>query len=177
MTQNSDKTQYCIRLGRDGDLPLLGDIERSAGRAFAERGMQAIADDDPPSVVTLAQYANAQRLWVAADHRDQPVGYIMIDRVDDGAHIEQVSVHEDHAGQKLGKRLIDRVFEWTRTHELSQVTLTTFRDVPWNAPYYERLGFAVLPEHAYSKAMQAIRDHEKSLGLDRWPRVAMYSPV
>jgi hypothetical protein len=30
---------------------------------------------------------------------------------------------------------------WAQRHGLAALTLTTFTDVPWNMPYYERLGF------------------------------------
>ena len=40
------------------------------------------------------------------------------------------------------------------------VTLTTFRDVPWNAPYYERLGFRTLAADEITPGLAAIRAHE-----------------
>ena len=53
------------------------------------------------------------------------------------------------------------------------LTLTTFAEVPWNAPYYARIGFRVLADAELSPGLRAIRAHEAALGLDRWPRVCM----
>jgi hypothetical protein len=53
------------------------------------------------------------------------------------------------------------------------LTLTTFRDVPWNAPYYARIGFRVLVEAELTQGLRGIRDAEAAHGLDRWPRVCM----
>ncbi|HEY2519096.1 MAG TPA: GNAT family N-acetyltransferase, partial [Streptosporangiaceae bacterium] len=53
------------------------------------------------------------------------------------------------------------------------LTLTTFTEVPWNAPYYERLGFRRLPDSEVTTGLRAIRRHETAHGLDRWPRVTM----
>ena len=56
---------------------------------------------------------------------------------------------------------------------MAAVTLTTFSEVPWNRPYYERLGFNVIPAEEYSPGLHAIRQNEEDLGLDEWPRVCM----
>ena len=61
---------------------------------------------------------------------------------------------------------------WARSHGYGAVTLTTYRDVPWNAPFYERLGFSVLDE--LTPELAWIRDHEKAIGDDDFgPRLAM----
>lgn len=51
------------RPAREDDLPLLPDIERAAGRPFAELGMQLVADDEPPSLEELRRHADAGRAW------------------------------------------------------------------------------------------------------------------
>lgn len=56
---------------------------------------------------------------------------------------------------------------------MTALTLTTFSDVPWNRPYYERLGFRVLDEVELSPGLRRIRREEAQRGLDRWGRVAM----
>ncbi|HMT34071.1 MAG TPA: hypothetical protein PKA99_15695, partial [Dermatophilaceae bacterium] len=52
-------------------------------------------------------------------------------------------------------------------------TLRTFTHVPWNGPYYERLGWRVLPEAECGPQMRALAEHERAIGLTRWPRQAM----
>lgn len=141
--------------------------------AFREVGMAAIADDEPLPASELLAYQQARRAWVATDDVDHPVAYLLLDVVDDAAHIEQVSVHPDHAGRGLGRALIEAAAAWARKHGLPALTLTTFADVPWNAPYYARLGFGVVAEDALSDGLRRIRAHEAELGLDAWPRVVM----
>jgi GNAT superfamily N-acetyltransferase len=155
-----------IRAVRDDELDELREIERSAGKGFADLGMQAIADDEPPSIDTLRDYQRAGRAWV---HGDPPVGYLIADRVDGCLHIEQVSVRHDHAGRRIGAGLIEHVAGWAR----APLTLTTFAEVPWNAPYYERLGFRRLADAELTEGLRRIRAAEAAHGLDRWPRVAM----
>jgi len=53
------------------------------------------------------------------------------------------------------------------------LTLTTFRDVPWNAAYYERLGFAQIDPAAYGPELGARVAHEATSIPADAPRIAM----
>ncbi|MFD5246559.1 GNAT family N-acetyltransferase [Amycolatopsis sp. NPDC058340] len=161
-----------IRLATPEDLPALQDIERAAGEPFRALGMAAIADDDPPSIADLAAFQRDGRAWVW-DAGDGPAAYLLAEVVDGHGHIEQVSVHPDHARRGLGRRLIEHAAEWASREGLAGLTLTTYADVPWNAPYYARLGFATLDEESLTEGLRAVRAHEIARGLDAWPRVTM----
>jgi GNAT superfamily N-acetyltransferase len=89
------------------------------------------------------------------------------------AHIEQVSVDPSHARQGLGRSLLDTASAWAEERGLAALTLTTYAEVPWNAPYYRRLGFQELAVDQMSSGLRHIRDQESARGLDEWPRVAM----
>ncbi|HXH97171.1 MAG TPA: GNAT family N-acetyltransferase [Gaiellaceae bacterium] len=162
-----------IRAARPEDLALLIEIERVAGESFRSLGMDLVADDDPGSVEELAPYAESGRAFVSVDADDRPVGYLLLDVVDEAAHIEQVSVHPDHARQGIGRALIGRAATWARSRGLEALTLTTYVEVPWNGPYYERLGFAYLAAEEETPGLRAIRDEERASGLDAWPRACM----
>lgn len=166
-----------IRPARSDDLDQLHDIERAAGDSFRALGMDAVADDEPPSHAALTGYMEQGRAWVVADDVDHPLGYLLVDVVDRTAHIEQVSVHPAAAGRALGRALIGRAEDWARAEGLSALTLTTYVDVPWNAPYYRRLGFRDVPESALGDGLRRVRAHERESGLDRWPRTAMTRPL
>ena len=162
-----------IRASRTDDLPVLQQIEIEAGRAFADIGMDAVAGDDPFAVDVLLEYQNEGRAWVAVDADDRPIGYVVVDLVAGNAHIEQVSVRPAYGRRGMGRALIEHVATWARAHGLAAVTLTTFRDVAWNAPYYERCGFRILRPDEVTAELAAIRRHEAEIGLDQWPRVCM----
>jgi GNAT superfamily N-acetyltransferase len=155
------------------ELPLLRDIERVAGQLFAEFGMPEVAAYDPQPLAELAAAREAGHLWVAADDADAPVAYLVAAVVDGNLHIEQVSVHPDHARRGIGRGLLAHAAEQARVRSLPALTLTTFLDVPWNAPYYRRCGFRPLAAAEETPGLRAIRDGEAALGLDRWPRLCM----
>ncbi|MET9833996.1 GNAT family N-acetyltransferase [Streptomyces sp. NPDC006385] len=162
-----------IRPATPAELPALQDIERAAGVAFRALGMAAIADDEPPALDVLDGYRRAGRAWVARDDADRPMAYLICEPVDGSLHIEQVSVHPEFARRGVGRTLLAYAADRAGEEDLTGLTLTTFTEVPWNAPYYTRLGFRVLDESELTPGLRRIRAHEKELGLDRWPRVCM----
>ncbi|MET9953328.1 GNAT family N-acetyltransferase [Streptomyces sp. NPDC006339] len=164
-----------IRVAARAELSLLQDIERAAGEAFRPLGMEEIADDEPLPLDVLEGYRGAGRAWVAVDREDRPVAYLLMDAVDGAAHIEQVSVHPDVARRGVGRALIEHVAAAAREQGLTALTLTTFAEVPWNAPYYARLGFRHVGEGdpALTEGLRAISRAEAAHGLAAWPRVCM----
>ena len=166
-----------IRDARAEDLPKLRGIEAAAGEAFRLIGMAAIADDPPPALDALAVYQQEGRAWVATDSADDPIAYILLDVVDRFAHIEQVTVHPQYARRGIGGALIEEAAGWAAAHGLDGLTLTTFEEVPWNAPYYRRLGFQEVPDSQWSDGIRRIVQSERDHGLGAWPRVVMKRAV
>lgn len=162
-----------IRAVRIEELPLLQDIERAAGRCFHGIGMPEIAEDDPLPAEELAHYQRTGLAWVAVDGADAPVAYLIADHVDGDLHVEQVSVHPDSARRGIGRSLLDHLARHASAAGVPALTLTTFTDVPWNAPYYARCGFRPLDDSALGPGLREVRRQEAAHGLDRWPRVCM----
>jgi GNAT superfamily N-acetyltransferase len=152
-------------------------IQLAAGGTFREIGMNAVAESPPLPAESLSGYRNAGRAWVAADDHDEPVGFVVADVVDGCAHIDQVSVHPAHAHQRIGAALLDHVENWAARHGLPALTLITFRGVPWNAPYYERLGFRELTAAEVTPGLAALAAAAARGSGDRSVRVCMRRDV
>lgn len=56
-------------------------------------------------------------------------------------HIDEVDVLRAFQSQGIGRALLGAAADWARTKGLQTLSLTTFRDVPWNAPFYASFGF------------------------------------
>ncbi|RNL73331.1 GNAT family N-acetyltransferase [Streptomyces sp. I6] len=166
-----------IRSAEACELPLVQDIERAAGEPFRSLGMAAVADDDPPPLDELERYRRSGGLWVTDAGDGRLVAYLLTEPVDGAAHIEQLSVHPDFARRGLGRELIGHLAAAARAGGLSALTLTTFTDVPWNAPYYTRIGFRALGEDELTESLRNILKAEAAHGLDRWPRTCMRRPL
>jgi GNAT superfamily N-acetyltransferase len=157
-----------IRPARHDDVERMRAIERAAGETFRPLGMDLVADDDPGSPDELRAFVDDGRAWVA-EHDGTVAGYLLAAVVDGEGHVEQVSVDPAFAGHRIGSTLVEQAADWAD----GPLTLTTFRDVAWNGPYYERLGFRWLADDEIGPELRAVREAERAHGLDRWPRGCM----
>lgn len=131
-----------IRPALPDDAPLLPRIELSAAQVFrALDGLSWLADTVTMSVERHQQLIALSTCWVVVDADAQPQGFLSAERQGDALHIHEVSVAQSMQGQGWGRKLVETAMESARSTPLRSVTLTTFKHVPWNAPFYSRLGF------------------------------------
>ena len=70
-------------------------------------------------------------------------------------------------------RLLEGVCAWAQARGYPAATLSTFRDVPWNGPFYRNHGFRDLQPAEWTPGMRAIREKEARHGLCVPARVFM----
>lgn len=157
------------------DLPLLGPIEVRAGERFRSIGMGDVADDPPFPIEVLEECQADGRVWVA-ELDEELAGYAVAFETGGLALLEQVSVVPEAGGRGVGAALVDAVGRWA-VGRAGWLTLSTFTDVPWNQPWYERLGFTVVPPAEVGPALQEVVDHEVSMGLDVSTRAFLRRPA
>jgi GNAT superfamily N-acetyltransferase len=162
-----------IRPAGADELEGLHMIERASARLFTSVGLDIVANDEPDSIEVLAEHLALGRLWVAVGEAGVPVGYAMTSEVDREGHLDQVSVNPDAGRLGIGTALVEHACDWAQDAGFDAVTLTTYRDVAWNGPFYARLGFEVVPEADVGPGVAAIRTAERARGLDVQPRVVM----
>lgn len=154
-----------VRQPAAGELALLPEVETASDALFARAGLALPAD---ATVATPAELAAVACLLVVGD---PPVGYARVELVDGTAHLEQLSVVADEVGRGLGSALLEAACAWAVQSGHEAMTLTTYRDVPWNGPFYGRRGFVEIPA---AGTLASIREHERDLGLDELgPRAVM----
>jgi GNAT superfamily N-acetyltransferase len=162
-----------IRAARENELSLISALEKSGEKQFRAAGMDRVAEAPAPEPDAYRAALNDARLLVAVDGRDTPLGFIRLEMLDGDPHVEQVSVHPDHSGHGIGASLLAAAEQLARDRGHRRITLTTFRDVPWNGPYYSRLGWRTTPDADLPPELAAARREERDLGFDQWPRQAM----
>lgn len=156
-------TDTCsIRLARPADLALLPAIERAAATHFRATAYAAMADAD-----LVSPHVNLDRdsVWVAVDSADQPIAFAIAQVLDQSCYLHELDVDPRYARRGLGRRLIQTVATWARAQGYGALTLSTFRDIPWNGPYYTRLGFRPIEDAQLSADLQAVRQAEAAAGL------------
>ncbi|CAN5408897.1 GNAT family N-acetyltransferase [soil metagenome] len=167
--------QYVIRLARRDELTKLQAIELAAAQLFRATAHIWISDDTGMAVDDFEHWLINGKLWVAVDATDEPVGFAVAHAVDGNVYLHELDIDPKHGRQGLGARLIDTVAAWAQASGYRAVTLSTFVDVPWNAPYYRRLGFRVLGDDELGPGLREVRTHEAEVGLTN--RVYMLRPV
>jgi len=175
--QRSDLLQYApaftIRKPRSSDIPALANVERSAAEIFRTANLDFLVDNPTVDPYLLVAMANANHLWIAADKFDQPIGFAGGEFLDGNFHIVEVSVARDSQGMGIGKALMAAMVEQIRWEGFKAMTLTTFRDLPWNAPWYARLGFFEVNAQEMGRTYEEILEIEATHGLDVKSRCVM----
>jgi GNAT superfamily N-acetyltransferase len=108
------------------------------------------------------------------DHQDTVVGYAITREVDDTLYLQEIDIEPQHGQKGLGSALVDTVRSWAKLSGYSVMSLSTFRDIPWNAPFYSKLGFVILDESFLTAGFQQIRSQENASGLPISERVIMH---
>jgi len=150
----------------------LPDVERAAATLFAPEDLSPEQREQITPEAEFEAAAREGRLWVAVTDQGSAVGFALAGELDGAAHLLELDVHPDHGRRGLGAALVRRVEAWARAHRLPALTLTTFRHLPWNAPFYQRLGFRILSAHEFTPGLAAVLVDEEERGFSR--RVAMH---
>jgi GNAT superfamily N-acetyltransferase len=163
---------YNIALAREQNIPLFSGIELSAAQLLA-----GYAPDGVLKETTSAdemRYAQKRGLLWVALNGDGPVGFAHVRLLEqNAAHLQEIDVHPEHGRRGLGTKLIMAVCDWATKAGHHALTLTTFRSVPWNMPFYLRLGFELVAPKELSPILLSILQEEERRGLDPKTRVAM----
>ncbi|GAA3123343.1 GNAT family N-acetyltransferase [Streptosporangium carneum] len=165
MTDTHSPSSDEVRWAEPGELAGLVAVETAADGMFAQVGITF-----PAGTTMVEETDDPSRVLVAGD---PPVGFAMIGWVDGHVHLDQLAVRPDRGRRGVGSVLLEAVCDHAASTGAAAVTLTTFRDVPWNAPWYARRGFAVLGEEEWGPELAALVVHERELGIELAPRVVM----
>ena len=163
---------YEITMARPKDLPLLASIELAAARLLIGHAPESILAATT-SQNDLGRSQREGHLWVALLN-DVPIGFAHVKILEPTVfHLDEIDVHPDYGRRGLGTRLVMAVCASAAIDGYRSVTLATFRDVPWNMPFYTRLGFEVIPRDKLTPALRSVIDDEARRGLDITRRVVM----
>lgn len=164
---------YAVRLATHDDCAALPAIEHAAAELF--RPLDLINFDDGIDVVpldVLKRQCGEGLLWVATKD-DTPVGFVIVDLREGDYYVSELDVHPDHGRKGLGAALMKLACDEAFARGFARVTLNTFRDVPWNAPFYACLGFTEIAEADWRPWMVALAGHMEQSGMDLKTRVYM----
>ena len=166
-------TVFSIRLARDGDAEAFHMVEEDAATLLLEepslQGFPVPASRNAEEYRTMIAKGNC----LAAAIDNEVVGFAATARVGRELHLHELSVSREHQGQGVGGTLLQALFVDARNCGLRAVTLNTYRDVPWNGPFYARRGFVEVDD--FETRPHLLRSIEEAVGagMPRARRCAM----
>lgn len=164
---------YEIRSARLEELPQLAAIEQAAASLFAGTPYAFLVEAAPLPYAVVRERFRAGQVWVAIARSSAVVGYVVTQPVEHTLYLQQIDVEPAHGRRGIGSALIGAVSVWAHQRGYSTLSLSTFRTIPWNAPFYASLGFEPLDEAELSAEFQHIRRQEAEAGLPIADRVIM----
>jgi GNAT superfamily N-acetyltransferase len=160
----ADETITVRRWHPATDLARLVEVTTAADVLFADHGL-SLPPDDP-----RAELLRADHVLVAGS---PAVGFAALVTVDGRAHLAALAVHPAHGRRGIGSRLLTAACDEAIRAGHTEMTLTTFADVPWNGPWYAARGFAELPTDAWGPGLRAVWAAERAAGIIVAPRVVL----
>lgn len=163
---------YTIIKATEKDYATLPQTEAAAAQAFTQQGLPQLAKMAPMPSSFYKNLPNTAIVFIAKAPLHEILGFIVIIEVDKQAHIKELSVAYQHKQQGIGTALLKEAIKWASLH-YTHLTLTTFRDLPFNEPFYKKHGFRSFTPNQKWPQLQQIIMAEKIPALEALPRVAM----
>ncbi len=145
-----------IRPAEPDDLLLLPAVDRRAESLFHVAGMTL-----PEIPFPVDALHESKMVFVAGR---PPVAFVQVDEVDGNAHVQELAVLPSHMRRGLGSALLDAGCAWAVANGYRAITLTTYADVAWNAPFYQTRGFVEIT--TLTPELTELRTWERDMGLD-----------
>lgn len=153
---------YTITAANVDDIPALIAVDKAASALFEPTELlepEALEDHVPAEI--LETEIPLTNVFVARNQHGWAVGFVLIRMRGTGLYLDQVSVHPDHGQKGIGRALVIRVLTEAEHRKLPHVSLSTFRDVAWNGPFYASLGFKEIKKEKLEPYMLEIEDAQK----------------
>jgi Predicted acetyltransferase len=163
--------EYIIRPALPEHIPQLAAVEQAAATLFPTGTIPDAIRGDSVPVPLLEEAAGAGNLWAALDGSGRAIGFALLCVEEGCALLAEMDVMPEHGGRGIGRKLIAEAARKAREDGHAALYLTTFSHVPWNMPFYERVGFSLLPEGKAPPALESALQAERARGMEH--RVAM----
>lgn len=175
--KDSSLDQFDLRVARPDEFEMLVRLDDEAGVLFERIGMTFSFPGDHPFVV--AEHARwraalaCERGRVIALPQGELAAFAIFGEVEGLSYLDQLSVRPIRQRRGLGSALVAECVRWASGRD---VWLTTYAHVPWNAPYYRRLGFREVPPSLTPPGLQQVLRNQRAVLPDPEQRIAMVRP-
>ena len=167
------QSDWSVRLAQPEDAPSFTAVEEDAAQLLINEPslsrIPAPPSSEPEAYRELIQKGHC----LAAVSEGQIVGIAAARPIGRELHLHELSVASRFQRKGIGATLLNGVKVDARNVGFRAITLHTYRDIPWNAPFYQRHGFMVLDDLAPHPRLAAGLEAAVEFGLPRDRRCAM----
>ena len=161
-------TQLSVRQAEPRDFAAIERIETAADQIFIDTFNP---DHWPPAASAADRLAQGGFLLVGevenrTDNQRETVGFTHVIETAGLAHLEQVSVQPVFGRRGYGRILVEAAMHAARERGHDELTLRTYAELPWNAPFYRSLGF--VPSSPRGTFLLGLVEAERAEGLERF---------
>lgn len=151
-----------IRFAAPTDYVTIEQIENAADQLLIER---LAPHKWVPAPSPGSRAADPGYILVAEEtERSSVIAFAHVIETDQIAHLEQLSVLPEQGRRGHGRALVEAAKDEARRRGYNSISLRTYAQIPWNAPFYARAGFVeTKPSTDFHKHLVEV---EKSLGLE-----------
>jgi len=162
---NDPAPAYRLRPARGNEIGELQNIDLASATLFRGAGLIDFGPlgepTEPIPEDRLRRGFGEGLIWVAVDDREELVGFALCSDRREDLYLEQLSVLPRHSRRGLGTRLVRRYLQEAEARAFKRVSLSTFRKVPWNGPFYRGLGFREVPNWRLNDWQSEIRELQR----------------
>ncbi|MBB3034842.1 GNAT family N-acetyltransferase [Alteriqipengyuania lutimaris] len=164
---------YAIRLSRFGDAAAFSEVETDAAQLLAAE--PSLAGIPVPPSRSAEEYRSmiAQRHCLTAVVGDEVVGFAATRPHGRELHLHELSVASGFQRMGIGGTLLRALKIDAQNAGMRAITLHTYRDLPWNTPFYARHGWSPIDDLSAHPRLAAGQDAAVAFGLPRERRCAM----
>ena len=162
-----------IRLAQSEDAEGFHEVEEDAARLLLE---EPSLDGIP---VPPSESAHHYRRLIRKGHcltayeGERIVGFAAAAPIRRELHLAEISVARTHQRCGIGATLLEALAIDAANSGFRAITLNTYIDIPWNAPFYARHGFVELQDFDGRPHLAESLEKAVELGLPRERRCAM----
>lgn len=165
--KSAPKWQICQAM--ENDLPFLKEIELCSASLFPPGFLPT--PDETISESVLLKAIMSGRLFICKNAGSRPVGFALWKSYGKFALLAEIDVLPEYGRQGIGTALVGRIAADAAKAGFQVLFLTTFGNLPWNAPFYKKLGFTIPDETDLPEEIRLILAEERERGMEN--RVAM----
>ena len=169
-------SRFLLRGGTHADIHALLEVERHAATLLLGHGAYDLFAMHSLSPENLREGV-ATGILKVAEVGGEAVGFALCGQIDGHAHLFEMDVVPEHGRCGIGSALLESVCDAAAARGFAAITLTTLRDVAWNAPFYAARGFGELDEAHWGMQLAQIVARERILGFPMGLRVVMRRPL